>query len=108
MQLAHPHKGWEKEHLATFLLSRLAFVSSPIKVGDDVGTDIFCTLFERRMHKTEEGKEYPVLLPRNSIAVQVKPNREPVDIAPHLDYLERLEVPYYLGIVDQEALTLEL
>jgi len=103
MQLAHPHRGWENEHLATFLLSRLAFISSPITVGDDIGTDIFCTLFEIGTHKGQ-----PVLLPRSSIAVQVKSSRDPVDIAPHLDYIARVEVPYYLGVVHQKALTLEL
>jgi hypothetical protein len=59
MQLGFPHKGWENEHLATFLLSRIAFVATPITVGDDIGTDIFCTLFETGKHKGQ-----PVLLPR--------------------------------------------
>ena len=103
MQLAVPHKGWENEHLATFLLSRIAFVASPVKVGDDVGTDVFCTLFEVTKHK-----ERDVLLPRSSIAVQIKSNKDPVDVASKLDYLHRLEVPYYLGVVDQQQLTLEL
>ena len=103
MQLARPHKGWENEHLATFLLSRIAFVASPITVGDDIGADIFCTLFEVGEHK---GK--PVLLPRRSIAVQVKSKRETIEIASHLEYIARLEVPYYLGFVDQQKLTLEL
>jgi len=103
MQLAIPHKGWENEHLATFLLSRIAFVATPVKVGDDIGTDVFCTLFE-----VAKGKKQDVLLPRSSIAVQIKPNRDPVDVASKLDYLGGLEVPYYLGAVDQQQLTLEL
>jgi len=103
MQLAPTHKGWENEHLATFLLSRIAFVASPVTVADDIGTDIFGTLFEVRKHKGQD-----VLLPRSSIAVQVKSNRNPVDVASKLDYLHRLEVPYYLGVVDQKHLTLEL
>jgi hypothetical protein len=103
MQLAVPHKGWENEHLATFLLSRIAFVAAPVKVGDDLGTDVFCTLFEVTKHK-----ERDVLLPRSSIAVQIKSNRDAVDVASKLDYLHRLEVPYYLGVVDQQQLTLEL
>jgi len=56
-------KGWENEHLATFLLSRLSFVANPVRVGDDLGTDLFCTLFE-----VAEGE----LFPRNSFAVQAK------------------------------------
>jgi hypothetical protein len=103
MQLATPHKGWENEHLATFLLSRIAFVASPITVADDIGTDIFCTLFEVAKHKGRD-----VLLPRSSIAVQIKSNMDAVDVASKLDYLHRLEVPYYLGVVDQKQLTLAL
>jgi hypothetical protein len=103
MHLAYPHKGWENEHLATFLLSRVAFVASPLTIGDDLGTDLFCTLFEQSMHNDQ-----PVLLPRSSIAVQVKSKRSPINIASKLEYIARLEVPYYLGVVDQKALTLEL
>lgn len=103
MSLATTHKGWENEHLATFLLSRVAFVASPLKVGDDVGTDLFCTLYGR-----ESRNGTTVLVPRSSIAVQVKSNRNPLDIATKLSYLRRLEVPYYLGVVDQQALSLEL
>jgi len=103
MHLARPHRGWENEHLATFLLSRIAFVSSPITVGDDVGTDLLCTLFEAATRN-----EKPILLPRSSLAVQVKSNSKPVSIFPPLDYLDRLEVPYYLGVVDQKRLTMDL
>jgi hypothetical protein len=103
MQLAYPRKGWQNEHLATFLLSRVAFVASPLTVGDDIGTDLFCTLFETATHNG-----HPVLLPRSSIAVQIKSSRKPIDIVPQLEYIARLEIPYYLGIVDQQALTLEL
>jgi hypothetical protein len=103
MQLAHPHKGWENEHLATFLLSRVAFVASPVTVSDDIGTDLFCTLFDRVEHDGQ-----PELHPRRSIAVQVKSSKKPVDIVKNLGYIARLEVPYYLGVVDQAALTIEL
>lgn len=103
MQLATFHRGWENEHLATFLLSRIAFVASPIKIGDDIGTDLFCTLFATGKHN---GKT--VLLPQRSVAVQVKSDRSPVDIVPHLSYLAGLEVPYYLGVVDRAGLTLQL
>jgi len=40
--------------------------------------------------------------------VQIKSNKDPVDVASKLDYLHQLEVPYHLGVVDQQQLTLEL
>ena len=103
MPLAVTHRGWENEHLATFLLSRVAFVASPKTVADDVGTDLFCTLYE---HTTRNDVE--VIVPRSSLAVQVKSSAESVNVAGRLDYLARLEIPYYLGIIDQQALTLDL
>jgi hypothetical protein len=57
-----------------------------VTVADDIGTDIFCTLFEVAKHKGQD-----VLLPRSSIAVQIKSNRDPVDVASKLDYLHHLE-----------------
>ena len=103
MALARTHLGWENEHLAAFVLSRIAFVATPVTVADDVGTDLFCTLYDRVVRNN-----VPVLVPRSSIAVQVKSNRDDVDMAPKLEYLARLEMPFYVGVVNQRALTLEL
>jgi hypothetical protein len=104
MSLADTHKGWENEHLATFLLSRIAFLGAPLRVGDDIGTDLFCTLFERQTN----AKGARMLLPRSSIAVQVKSSAAQFDVTARLEYLTRLEVPYYVGVVNQEVLTLTL
>jgi hypothetical protein len=101
--LARTHTGWENEHLATYLLSRLAFVAAPITVADDVGTDLFCTLYD-----TVEGKRGPVLVPLNSIAVQIKSSRQAIDVSAKLGYLARLEVPYFVGVVSQSTLTMDI
>lgn len=47
-------------------------------------------------------------MPRNSIAVQLKSSGGPVDVTTKLDYLGRLEIPYYVGVVNQAAGTLAL
>lgn len=70
---------------------------------DDVGTDLFCTLFNVVTTATHEA-----LVPRNSIAVQIKSSPGAVDVTKNLDYLSRLEVPYYLGIVNRRDLSLAL
>lgn len=103
MALSQTHKGWENEHLATYLLSRLAFVATPATVADDVGTDLFCTLFD-----TVEGKRGKVLVPLNSIAVQVKSSRRSIDVSAKLGYFGRLEIPYFVGVVSQSNLTLDI
>jgi hypothetical protein len=99
--LAQTHVGWENEHLATYLLSRIAFVARPVTVGDDAGTDLFCTLFD----DIGVGRKR-VLVPTNSIAIQVKSSRRSIDVSKQLGYLARLEMPYYVGVVDQQAETL--
>ncbi|MGB4580768.1 MAG: hypothetical protein WBI91_02705 [Coriobacteriia bacterium] len=103
MGLARTHVGWENEHLATFLLSRVSFVASPATVADDVGTDLFCTLFERTRKEDTD-----LLVPRSSIAVQVKSSRKSINVAPQLEYLARLEIPYYVGVVNQKEMALDL
>jgi len=101
---AATHSGWENENLATYLMSRLAFVASPVKIGDDVGTDLFCTLFEE-----VEGEKARLLVPRNSVAVQVKSSKDHLVLAPwQLEYLARLEIPYYIGVIDRPRLCLDL
>lgn len=97
--LAVFRKGWESEHLATFLLSRLAFVAQPATVSDDVGSDLFCTLFE-----VMQG----ILLPLNSFAIQIKSNFGDIEATNKLNYLERLELPFLLGVVDQKNLKLSV
>ena len=57
-------KGWENENLAQYLLSRVAFVARPVSVSDDMGTDFYCTLFQKIRDRT--------LLPRTAFAIQIK------------------------------------
>lgn len=96
--------GWENEHLAEFLLSRIAFVSQPVTVGDDIGSDFFCTLFESvKVDKSDQ------LFPRNSFAIQIK-SSEPKELALNgkESYLNELEIPFFLGFVNQEELKLSI
>jgi hypothetical protein len=101
--LAVPRRGWENEHLATFLLAKIAFVAHPLTVADDIGSDFFCTLFES---SNENGME--VLFPRNSFAIQVKSRRENFAATNKIDYLLRLELPFFLGVVDRHTLRLDV
>lgn len=101
--LAVLRRGWENEHLAAFLLSRCAFVAHPAKIGDDVGTDFFCTFFEATQ---TDGRTY--LVPRNSFAIQVKSGGISIDASKQVGYLARLELPFFVGIVNQKKLALRI
>ncbi len=89
-------KGWENEHVASFLLSRISFVANPMTVADDVGSDFFCTLFE-----VAEGDK---LFPRNSFAIQVKSSKAEIGATGKIEYLAKLELPFFVGVVDQSNL----
>src|SRR5947209_19236526 len=91
--------GWENEHLATFLISRISFVANPTKVADDVGTDLFCCLFE--ITKGE-------LFPRSSFAIQIKSSKDTIDATRQIEYFEKLELPFFVGVVDQKKLRLSI
>ena len=102
-QLAETRIGWENEHLAAFLLSRISFVANPITVSDDVGSDFFCTLFESRIENDAEQ-----LFPRNSFAIQIKSKEETILAANKIEYLTKLELPFFVGVIDRENLRLNI
>src|SRR5678815_3735123 len=102
--LKNTRPGWENERLAEFLLSRISFIANPAKNSDDLGTDFICTLF-----REESRKGGAQLFPTSSFAIQIKTG-EPVelDVSKHLGYLKGLELPFFVGFVDQAKLSLRI
>lgn len=94
--LLTPRKGWENEKLASYLLSRFSFVAQPTSVADDLGSDFFCTIFEIQDHSGTD-----VLAPRSSFAIQVKSSTSEVSMDNKIDYLDRLQMPFFIGVVTQ-------
>ena len=95
--LATFRKGWESENLARYILSRFSFIANPATVSDDIGIDFFCTIF---LHQDLKGKQY--LLPKNSFAIQIKSSEKKFDVTDKIDYLNNLELPYFIGVVSRE------
>lgn len=96
--------GWENERLAEFLLSRLTFIASPSKTSDDIGSDFICTLFREQEMTNDKGKKWTELFPTHSFAIQVKTGApDKVDVSHHIAYLSSLEIPFFLGFVEQAA-----
>lgn len=96
--LSRTRKGWENEHLAAYLLSRIAFMSSPLNVSDDVGVDFMCTLFEKTAGS---------LFPKLSFAIQVKSSDTPFRFS-SVEYLEKLTMPFFVGVLNRNPADLEL
>lgn len=92
------------KRLAEFFLSRISFIANPAKNSDDLGTDFICTLFR------EETKNNVVqLFPTSTFALQAKTGKpEELDVSKHLDYLRGLELPFFIGFVDQQTLSLRI
>ena len=90
-QLKNPHKGWTNEHIAKSILSKFCFIAEPSSIGDDVGTDLFCTYF-----KIDDKK----LFPHDSFAIQIKSNYDDIDVSKNLQYYNNLEIPFFVGVVD--------
>src|SRR5262245_24769568 len=94
-------KGWENERLAAYLLSRISFVAHPASVADDLGSDFFCTLFHVA---NEDG----ALLPGRSFAIQVKSSLDLLDVSNKIEYFNHLELPLFVGTVDQPTAELKI
>ena len=97
--LATPRKGWENENLANYILSRFSFIARPSSISDDLGQDFFCTLFQK------SGKH---LVPKNAFWIQIKSNASSYDVSPKLEYLDKLELPTFIGVADQSELKLTI
>jgi hypothetical protein len=95
--------GWENEHLAAYLLSRISFIANPVTIGDDIGSDFFCTLFEKRL--VNERRQ---LFPLRSFAIQIKSTHCTYPFDNKIAYLNSLEIPFFLGILQQDDLSLSI
>lgn len=93
MALNNTHIGWIGEHFAKFLISKFAFVAQPATIGDDIGADLFCTVFKH----INDDKE---LQPQSTFAIQIKTKKKDFQINNKLCFLEKLELPYFVGVVD--------
>ncbi len=93
--------------MASYILSRFSFIARPHSVGDDAGTDFFCTLF-RRIIKTKKGKKVEFLLPDNSFAIQQKSDKRRIPATKKIKYLSNLEIPFFIGVIDRKKLCLTL
>ena len=96
-------KGWENENLASFLLSKFSFISKPFTIADDIGTDFYCTLF-----KVETKGNNKFLLPTNSFSIQIKSNYKKINITKKIGYLSNLEIPFFIGVINQKELKLTI
>lgn len=88
--------------MAHYLLSRFSFVAQPTTIADDVGSDFYCTIFDI-VESTLATVE-----PRTSFAIQVKSNANKVEMHNKVRYLQHLEIPFFLGIIDQSAAELRI
>ena len=105
-KLAHLYKfrqGWQSENLARFLLSEFAFIAQPSTIADDVGSDFYCTLFKKEKHN---GNHH--LIPKNSFLIQIKSSLDDIDLSNKAAFIEQLELPFFIGVVDRQKLNMRI
>ena len=105
-------KGWANENLARFILSKFSFVSQPATIADDLGADFYCTFFiqgsKKRKTKSDKIIEDVFIYPKNSFAIQIKSSRRPFNITNKLEYFDSLEIPLFIGVVNQKKLSISI
>lgn len=94
--------GWENEQLAHYLLSRISFVAHPATVNDDFGADFYCTIFS-----IIDGPQ-PQMQPQLAFAIQVKSNKDDIDISSKVRSLNSFAMPLFIGVVDQNSNSLKI
>lgn len=103
--MGHLHSfrtGWEAERLAEYLLSRFSFIAQPTTIADDLGSDFYCTIF----HLTDDA--HPRVEPRISFAIQIKSNNKIIEAHNKVHYLHNLEIPFFVGVVNQSKAELKI
>ena len=65
-------KGWQSEALAYYVISKFAFLDKPSTIGDDIGIDYHCTLFNKKQVRNKTN-----LIPtKYKFAIQIKSNKQ--------------------------------
>ena len=101
--LATFRSGWQSENLARYILSNFAFIANPSTIADDIGSDFFCTIFKEILSGNNN-----YLVPKESFAVQIKSNTRKFSISNKKDYLQSLEIPFFVGVTNKKKKELDL
>ena len=90
-------KGWQSEALAYYIISKFAFLDKPSSIGDDIGIDYHCTLFNKKQVRNKTN-----LIPtKYKFAIQIKSNKQQFELKPdQLSNLYNLHYPYFIGVVN--------
>ncbi len=93
-------QGWQSENLALYFMYQFSFVARPWNSADDIGADYYCTLFEV--------VESRYLHPKGAFAMQIKSASDDIDISNKVDYFSNLQMPFFIGVVDKKAGTMDV
>jgi hypothetical protein len=103
-------EGDRSEYLAQFLLSAIGLCTA-IPRQEDIGFDFACSIADGEEGNLSFG--YPYLISIKSISspcIEVEPNKTTIkeDDSKHVAWLFRQEQPTFLGVVDKDAVSLQI
>jgi len=101
--LASFRTGWQSENLARYILSNFSFIAQPSTVADDIGSDFFCTIFD----KIPNGNQN-YLVPKESFAIQIKSDKESFSVEGKTEYLQSLSIPFFVGVINKQKQELDV
>lgn len=107
--------GWDGEVLAKYLLGQFCFISEPHKSSNDIGIDYTCTVFKK--DGSDKRNKTVNLVPQDTFYIQIKSLKKKttkalknatVGLHKHIEFIEKLQHPYFLGILDKSTRTLKI
>ena len=104
VRLHNRREGDRSEYLAVYLLSRLGLVTQ-VPRQEDIGFDLICNVADQETELLSFNYHYTVSLKSDEKPVEFFPAKSKKDDAAytsHYDWLFRLELPLFLGVVDKE------
>jgi len=98
-------EGWRSEALAYYIISKFAFLDNPSSIGDDVGVDFICNIFDEE----KKGNKTFILPSKFSFAIQIKSNSIQFKLKPYqIKYLSNMQNPYFVGVINNKNKSLTI
>jgi hypothetical protein len=107
-RLHNYREGDRSEYLAVYLLSALGLVTQ-VPRQEDIGFDLVCSVADQETGRLTFNHQFLVSLKsRSSPNIVLKPDKGNERNSIHIQWLYRLELPFFLGVVDKKQNELAL
>ena len=99
-------KGYQYQNIARTILYEFSFLAEPVDIVNDIGADFYCTYYD-----INPAKRNKYLIPKSSFLIQIKSSNtrvNPIDITKYIHIIKNMELPFFIGKVNQDRFTLQI